>query len=97
MRLDLFLKTSRLIKRRAIARTMCDDGRVLVNGVSAKPAKEVKRGDIITIKFSTRTIDLEVLDMLAGAPRKAPSSELYRITAEARPEKEKNLWDKNLS
>ncbi len=97
MRLDLFLKTSRLIKRRTVARTMCDDGRVLVNGVPAKPAKEVKRGDIITVKFSSRIIDLEVLEILAGAPRKAQSSDLYRITAEARPEKGTDLWDKNLS
>ncbi len=47
MRLDLFLKTSRLVKRRTVAQEMCVAGRVLVNGNEAKPAKEVKQGDVI--------------------------------------------------
>ncbi len=97
MRLDLFLKTSRLIKRRTMARNMCDEGRVLVNGVPAKPAKDVKRGDIITVKSSSRIIDLEVLDAPTESPRKISPAELYRIKAQSRPEKSKDLWDKDLS
>ncbi len=97
MRLDLFLKTSRLIKRRALARNMCDESRVLVNGISAKPAKEVKPGDIITVKFYSRIIDLEVLDATVKSPRKRSPGELYRIKSESRPEKSNNPWDKNLS
>ncbi len=76
---------------------MCDESRVLVNGVLAKPSKDVKRGDIITVRFSSRIIDLEVLDVPAESPRKISPGELYRIKAESRPEKSKDLWDKNLS
>ncbi len=76
---------------------MCDENRVLLNGVPAKPAKEVKRGDTITIKFSSRIIDLEVLDAPEESPRKISPGDIYRIKAESRPEKSKDLWDKNLS
>ncbi len=97
MRLDLFLKTSRLIKRRAIAREMCDNGRVLVNGREAKPAKEVKPGDVITLKFSSKKIELEVLGVIAASSRKTPLEEPYRIKSETRLPKEKDLWNENLS
>ncbi len=97
MRLDVFLKTSRLIKRRTLAREMCENGRVLVNGFEAKPAKEVKPGDIITLKFSSRNLDLEVLGVPAAASRKALPGEFYRIVSQSRPLKEKDLWDKDLS
>ena len=88
MRLDLFLKTSRLIKRRTIAQEMCIAGRVLVNGHEAKPAKEVKRGDVITLKFSSRIVDLEIIGMLDSSSRKMPAEELYRIKSETRLPKE---------
>ncbi len=88
MRLDLFLKTSRLIKRRTIAQEMCIAGRVLVNGQEAKPAKEVKRGDVITLKFSSRIVDLEIIGMLDSSSRKMPAEELYRIKSETRLPKE---------
>ena len=94
MRLDLFLKTARLIKRRSIARELCDNGRVLVNGHEAKPAKETKPGDRITLKLSSRIIDLEVLGMSAS-PKKAHPEELYRIQGETRLPKEKDLWSEN--
>jgi ribosomal 50S subunit-recycling heat shock protein len=83
VRLDVFLKTSRLIKRRTVAREMCENGRVLVNGSEAKPAKEVRPGDIITLKFSSRNIELEVLGVLA-ASRKTPPEEFYRIISQSR-------------
>ncbi len=96
VRLDVFLKTSRLIKRRVLAREMCENGRVLVNGIEAKPAKEVKRGDIITLKFSSRNIELEILGVPAAALRKTPPEEFYRITSQSQLLKE-DLWDKDHS
>ncbi len=96
MRLDFFLKTSRLIKRRTIAREMCDNGRVLVNGREAKPAKEVNQGDVITLKFSSRNIDVEIVGVPASSRKTAPE-ELYRIKSETRLPKEKDRWSENLS
>ena len=63
MRLDKYLKVSRLIKRRTIANEACDAGRVLVNGKIAKASFDVKLGDIIDIQFGTREVKIEVLDI----------------------------------
>ena len=64
MRLDKFLKVSRLIKRRTIANEACDAGRVLVNGKQAKASLNVKVGDMIEIAFGTKTVKVKVLDSL---------------------------------
>jgi ribosomal 50S subunit-recycling heat shock protein len=88
MRLDLFLKTSRLVKRRTIAQEMCVAGRVLVNGHDAKPAKEVKPGDVITLKFSSRVVELEIVGMLDASSRKLSPAELYKVRSETRLPKE---------
>ena len=63
MRLDKFLKVSRLIKRRTVANEACDAGRVLVNGKTAKASVKVKPGDVIEIQFGTKTVKAEVLDL----------------------------------
>ena len=63
MRLDKFLKVSRLIKRRTVANEACDAGRVLVNDKPAKASVKVKQGDIIEIQFGTRPVKVEVLDI----------------------------------
>ena len=63
MRLDKFLKVSRLIKRRTVANEACDAGRVLVNDKPAKASVKVKQGDIIEIQFGTSTVKVEVLDI----------------------------------
>jgi ribosomal 50S subunit-recycling heat shock protein len=97
VRLDVFLKIARLIKRRTIAREMCDKGRVLVNGHEAKPAKEVRPGDSIALKFASRIIDLEVIGIPATSSKKPLPEELYRITAETRLPREKDLWNENNS
>jgi ribosomal 50S subunit-recycling heat shock protein len=97
VRLDLFLKTSRLIRRRATAREMCDTGRVLVNGRDAKPAKEVRPGDVITLRFSTRTVDLEVLSEPALPSKKIRPEDAYRVTSETRQAKERDPWNENPS
>ena len=61
MRLDKFLKVSRLIKRRSVANTVSDMGRVLVNGSPAKPGKQLKVGDIIEIEYHNHSEMVEVL------------------------------------
>lgn len=61
MRLDKFLKVSRLIKRRTVANEVSDMGRVLINGNPAKPAKQIKENDIITIEYANRTIKAQIL------------------------------------
>jgi ribosomal 50S subunit-recycling heat shock protein len=91
VRLDLFLKTSRLIKRRTVARETCEKGGILVNGLEAKPAKEVKPGDRITLKFSTRIIELEVLEGHQTSSRISPAKELYRVLSEMRTQKNREL------
>ena len=77
MRLDKYLKVSRLIKRRTVANEACDAGRVLVNGKSAKASLNVKEGDVIEIEFGTRTVKVEVLDV-QGTVRKDEAKELYK-------------------
>ena len=76
MRLDKFLKVSRLIKRR-VANEASDAGRVLVNGKTAKASVKVKPGDVIEIQFGTRTVKVEVLD-LQETTKKEEAKELFR-------------------
>ena len=64
MRLDKFLKVSRLIKRRTVANEACDAGRVTVNGKVAKASVNVKVGDIIEIQFGQKTVNVRVLELL---------------------------------
>ncbi len=77
MRLDKFLKVSRLIKRRTVANEACDAGRVLVNGKTAKASVKVKPGDVIEIQFGTRAVKVEVLD-LQETTKKEETKELFR-------------------
>lgn len=95
MRLDLFLKNCRLIKRRAVARELCETGRVLVNGHDAKPAKEIKPGDRITLLFGAKTVELEVL-ALPVPSKKTVAPDLFRVIAETRIPVEHDQWNKNL-
>jgi len=79
MRLDKFLKVSRLIKRRTVANEVSDMGRVLINGNPAKPAKQVKENDIITIEYANRTIKAQILKVPTTnvSIQEAPS--LYKL------------------
>ena len=77
MRLDKYLKVSRLIKRRTVANEACDAGRVLVNGKTAKASLNVKVGDVIEIQFGTRSVKVEVTD-IAQAVRKEDAKEMYK-------------------
>lgn len=77
MRLDKFLKVSRLIKRRTVANEACDAGRVTVNGKPAKASTHVKPGDVIEIMFGQKTVKAEVL-AIADTSRKEEAGELFR-------------------
>ena len=77
MRLDKYLKVSRLIKRRTVANEACDAGRVMINGQSAKAGTDVKVGDVIEIGFGTRNVKVEVLDV-QETTRKEDAKELFR-------------------
>ena len=81
MRLDKFLKVSRLIKRRTVANEACDSSRVLVNGKLAKPSYNVKLGDEITITFGSKEITVRVL-MIKETTKKAESVGMYEIISE---------------
>ncbi len=77
MRLDKFLKVSRLIKRRTVANEACDAGRVLINGSVAKASTKVKVGDIIEIQFGVKTVKAEVLD-IQDTTKKEEAKDLFR-------------------
>jgi ribosomal 50S subunit-recycling heat shock protein len=96
VRLDLYLKSSRLVKRRAVARELCDNGRVLVNDRQAKPGKELKQGDAVTLQFSTRLIELEVISIPPAPARNMAPQDLYRVRAEKRINTDSDSWNKNL-
>ena len=78
MRIDKYLKVSRLIKRRTIANEACDAGRITVNGKIIKASYDVKVGDVIEIKMGERVIKVEVLDVLEHV-LKNDASLLYKV------------------
>ncbi|HOJ47616.1 MAG TPA: RNA-binding S4 domain-containing protein [Bacillota bacterium] len=78
MRLDKYLKVSRIIKRRTVANEACDNSYVTVNGRPAKASYEVKIGDIIEIKYGNRTTKFKVLSIDEHA-KKANASEMYEV------------------
>lgn len=77
MRLDKYLKVSRLIKRRTVANEACDGGRVQINGKPAKASATVKEGDILTISFGNKEVRVEVLNVQETV-KKEEAKELFR-------------------
>ena len=77
MRLDKFLKVSRLIKRRTVANEACDAGRVLVNDRPAKASAQAKAGDVLEIQFGSKSVRVEVLNVQETV-KKEEAQELYR-------------------
>lgn len=77
MRLDKYLKVSRLIKRRTVANEACDAGRVLINGKPAKASANVKVGDILTIQFGNKDVKVEILDVQETV-KKDEAKELFK-------------------
>lgn len=78
MRIDKFLKNSRLIKRRTIAKEACDQERIFINGKPAKPGSEVKVGDVILIQFGNAQIKARVL-LLSEHSTKEAAAGMYEI------------------
>lgn len=82
MRLDKYLKVSRLIKRRTLAKEASESERILVNDKIAKPSKELKIGDIITIEFGRKQISVKVLS-LNPTTKKDDASNMYELISES--------------
>lgn len=81
MRIDKFLKVSRLIKRRSLAKEFTDADRVLVNNKVAKPSKELAVGDIITIRYGKKIIEVKVKELL-NSTKKEDSFLMYELISE---------------
>ncbi|MBR5242367.1 MAG: RNA-binding S4 domain-containing protein [Clostridia bacterium] len=82
MRLDKYLKVSRLIKRRTVANDACDAERVSVNGRAAKASYDVKLGDLITVSFGSKSVTVKVLD-IRETTKKTESVGMYEIVSES--------------
>ncbi len=81
MRLDKYLKVSRLIKRRTVANQACDMGRVQINGKTAKPSQDVKEGDVLTLEMGPRIIRARVISLNDHIP-KAEADAMYVLLPE---------------
>ncbi|GIO88266.1 hypothetical protein J25TS5_51980 [Paenibacillus faecis] len=93
MRLDKFLKVSRLIKRRTVAKDVSEQGRVLINGRESKPSSTVKVGDEITVQFGQKLVTVRV-ERLAETTRKEEAATLYTLVKEEPIAKESGLdWN----
>lgn len=82
MRLDKYLKVSRLIKRRTVANDACDSERISVNGKAAKASYNVKIGDVISVAFGCKLVTIRVLD-IRDTTKKSESGGMYEIISEA--------------
>ena len=82
MRLDKYLKVSRLIKRRTVANEACDTARITVNGKVAKASYDVKVGDLISVAFGAKTVTVKVLD-IKETTKKSESVGMYEVVAES--------------
>lgn len=80
MRLDKYLKVSRIIKRRTVAKEACEGGRVSINGKVAKPGTEVKEGDIIEIQYASRSLKAKIIN-IAQHVSKENAQGMYEIIA----------------
>ena len=81
MRLDKYLKVSRLIKRRSVANDACDATRVMVNGKVAKASYNVKFGDLITVTFGNKSVTVRVLEIV-DTTKKAEAAGMYEVVSE---------------
>ncbi len=87
LRLDKFLKVSRIIKRRELAKEACDAGVIRVNGTVAKPSRKVKVGDVVEIDAARFYLKFRVVKVPVGNVRKSEASELYEVL------EERKKWD----
>ncbi len=82
MRLDKYLKVSRLIKRRSVANEACDSARITVNGKTAKASYDVKLGDLICVAFGSKSVTVKVLD-IKDTTKKSESAGMYEVISES--------------
>ena len=87
MRLDKYLKVSRIIKRRSVAKEVADKGRIKVNGVLAKSSTDLKVNDQIEVRFGNKVLTVKVLEML-DSTKKEDASKMYKIISETRIEED---------
>lgn len=83
MRLDKYLKVSRIIKRRTVAKEVADKGRIKVNGILAKSSTDLKTNDEVEIRFGNKLLTVHVLEML-DSTKKEDASKMYNIISETR-------------
>ncbi|MCI6508696.1 MAG: RNA-binding S4 domain-containing protein [Bacilli bacterium] len=81
MRLDKYLKVSRLIKRRTLAKEASEAERILINNMIAKPSKEIKIGDVITIQYGKKIIEVKVTSLI-DSTKKADATLMYELISE---------------
>jgi ribosomal 50S subunit-recycling heat shock protein len=81
VRLDKFLKVSRLIKRRTLAKEVADQGRITINGIEAKASSNVKIGDTLTIRFGQKLVTIQI-DSIKETSKKEEASQLYSVMKE---------------
>ncbi len=86
MRIDKYLKLSRIIKRRSVAKEACESGKILINGVQASPSSRVNIGDKLQIRFGSRTMTVKVVDIKEHVP-KDNASDLYEVISDTSSEK----------
>ena len=89
MRVDSFLKQSRLVKRRTLAKELCDEGAVTLNGRPVRAGKEIAPGDRLGLRLWNRRLTIEVERLPERAPSAAEARKLYRIVTESRVEEER--------
>ncbi|MFD2444302.1 RNA-binding S4 domain-containing protein [Bacillus sp. CGMCC 1.16607] len=87
MRLDKFLKVSRLIKRRTLAKEVSDQGRISINGIQAKASSTVKVGDELTVKFGNKQVVVKI-DRIQDTSKKEEAADMYTVIKEERVELE---------
>lgn len=90
MRLDKYLKVSRIIKRRTIAKEVADKGRIKINGILAKSSTDVKLDDQIEIRFGNKLLTVKVLDM-KDSTKKEDAMKMYEIISETRIETDEEI------
>lgn len=84
MRLDKFLKISRIIKRRSVAKEVADKGRIQINGKLAKSSSDVKVGDILKVQFGNKTLEVKITELHESTKRRC--TKMYEIISENRTE-----------
>ncbi|SDW86534.1 Ribosomal 50S subunit-recycling heat shock protein, contains S4 domain [Marininema mesophilum] len=95
MRLDKFLKVSRLVKRRTLAKEVCDQGRVEVNGKTAKASADIAVGDELTLRYGNQTVKVRV-ESLRETTKKTEAAELYTLLEQVPPDKAEGTSGRNL-